>query len=77
MQVRTPPQRRAQDKLGRREIAVLKMSAAGLSSTAIGERLFIAPGTVEVHRRNIMRKLALHNIAELTQYAIREGLIAL
>ena len=77
MLIRTPPQGSAQVKLGRREIDVLKMIAAGLTSTAIGERLFIAPGTVEVHRRNIMRKLALHNIAELTQYAIREGLIAL
>lgn len=76
MLIRTP-QGSAQVKLGRREIDVLKMIAAGLTSTAIGERLFIAPGTVEVHRRNIMRKLALHNIAELTQYAIREGLIAL
>ena len=77
MLIRTPPQGNSQAKLGRREIDVLKMIAAGLTSTAIGERLFIAPGTVDVHRRNIMRKLALHNIAELTQYAIREGLITL
>lgn len=77
MLVRTPPQGNAQARLGRREVDVLKMIAAGLTSTAISERLFIAPGTVDVHRRNIMRKLALHNIAELTQYAIREGLIAL
>ena len=64
-------------KLGRREIEVLKMIARGQTSAAIAESLFIAVGTVEVHRRNIMRKLELHNIAELTQYAIREGLITL
>ena len=77
MLVRTPPPGGKQVKLGRREIEVLKLIAEGLTSTAIGERLFIAPGTVEVHRRNIMNKLELHNIAELTQYAIREGLIGL
>ena len=77
MLVKTSPQSGSQVKLGRREIEVLKLVAEGLTSTAIGERLFIAPGTVEVHRRNVMRKLELHNIAELTQYAIREGLIGL
>ena len=77
MLVATPASNATQVKLGRREIEVLKMIAKGMTSTAIGDKLFIAPGTVEVHRRNIMRKLELHNIAELTQYAIREGLIAL
>ncbi len=77
MLVRTPPPGGKQVKLGRREIEVLKLIAEGLTSTAIGDKLFIAPGTVEVHRRNIMNKLELHNIAELTQYAIREGLIGL
>lgn len=77
MLVRTPPSGGKQVKLGRREIEVLKLIAEGLTSTAIGDKLFIAPGTVEVHRRNIMNKLELHNIAELTQYAIREGLIGL
>lgn len=77
MLVKTTPQSDTQVKLGRREVEVLKLIAEGLTSTAIGDRLFIAPGTVEVHRRNIMRKLELHNIAELTQHAIREGLIGL
>ena len=36
--------------------------------------MHIAASTVEVHRRNIMRKLDLHSVAELTKYAIREGL---
>ena len=62
--------------LGRREIEVLKLIAVGMTSSAISEKLFIAQGTVEVHRRNIMRKLEQHNIAGLTQYAIREGLIS-
>ena len=43
-------------------------------SVQIGERLHIAASTVEVHRRNLMRKLDLHNVAELTRYAITEGI---
>ena len=77
MLVKSPADNGAQDKLGRRELEVLKMIALGETSTAIAQRLYIAVGTVEVHRRNIMRKLDLHKIAELTQYAIREGLISL
>ena len=40
----------------------------------IAERLHIATSTVEVHRRNLMRKLDLHNVAELTRYAITSGI---
>jgi DNA-binding NarL/FixJ family response regulator len=61
-------------RLGRRENEVLKLLAEGLTSPEIGSRLYIATSTVEVHRRNIMRKLDLHSIAELTKYAIRNGL---
>jgi two-component system NarL family response regulator len=71
-----PAQSSAEAVLGRREIEVLKLIAIGLTSAAISEKLFIAQGTVEVHRRNILRKLDQHNIAGLTQYAIREGLIS-
>lgn len=64
-------------RLGQREIEVLKMIAMGHSSAEIGKQLFIATGTAEVHRRNILRKLELHDVAGLTRYAIREGLISL
>jgi DNA-binding NarL/FixJ family response regulator len=62
--------------LARREREVLRMIAQGMRSQAIGEELHISVSTVEVHRRNIMRKLGLHTIAELTRYAIREGNVA-
>jgi DNA-binding NarL/FixJ family response regulator len=62
------------ETLGRREREVLQLLASGKTSVQIAETLHIATGTVEVHRRNIMRKLDLHNVAELTKYAIREGL---
>ncbi len=58
-----------------REREVLCLMAQGKRSSEIALQLFIAVSTVDVHRRNIMNKLDLHNIAELTKYAIREGLI--
>jgi DNA-binding NarL/FixJ family response regulator len=60
--------------LGRREREVLQLVAEGHRSPAIAERMFISVATVEAHRRNIMRKLNLHTVAELTKFAIREGL---
>jgi two-component system NarL family response regulator len=63
--------------LGPRECEVLQLLAEGHSSPEIGRRLHIAASTVETHRRNIMKKLDVHSIAELTKYAIREGLTPL
>jgi two-component system NarL family response regulator len=60
--------------LGQREREVLQLIAEGHRSQQIADRLRISVATVEVHRRNIMRKLDLHSVAELTKYAIREGL---
>lgn len=60
--------------LAPRERQVLQMIAEGRTSAEIGERLSLSPHTVDTHRRNLMRKLNLHNIADLTRYAIREGL---
>ena len=65
------------ETLGRREREVLQLLAGGKTSVQIAEALHIATGTVEVHRRNIMRKLDLHNVAELTKYAIRVGLTSI
>jgi two-component system NarL family response regulator len=63
--------------LGARERQILQLLAEGHKSPAIARRLHIAPSTVETHRRNIMRKLDVHNIVELTKYAVREGLTSL
>jgi DNA-binding NarL/FixJ family response regulator len=72
------PQAAAQPgMLGSRERQVLALLADGKRSSEIGERLQIATATVEAHRRNIMRKLRLHSVAELTKYAIRKGLTSL
>jgi two-component system NarL family response regulator len=65
----------AQGSLSQREIQVTKMLAEGKSTPAIAAELHISPSTVDVHRRNLMRKLDLHNVVEITKYAIRVGLI--
>ena len=61
--------------LGKREKEVLSLVCVGKSSLAIAQLLGIAEGTVEAHRRNIKQKLGIYSTAELTRYAIREGLI--
>lgn len=60
--------------LGAREREVLQLLAEGLTSSEIAQRMGVSTSTVETHRRNIMRKLDLHSVAELTKYAIREGM---
>lgn len=62
-------------QLGEREEQVLKLIADGYSSKEIARDLQIAPSTVEVHRRNIMRKVGLHKVADLTRYAIRNQMV--
>lgn len=60
--------------LSPRERQVLQLIAEGNSTKGVAERLQIAATTVETHRRQIMDKLNLRTIAELTKYAVREGL---
>jgi len=60
--------------LGKREREVLCLLADGRRSADIATELGIATATVDVHRRNIKKKLKLFTTAELTRYAIREGL---
>ena len=60
-----------------REREVLQLLAEGKSTKDIAGILNISVKTVESHRKQIMDKLDLHSIAELTKYAIREGLTRL
>ena len=61
--------------LSRRELQVATLLAEGRSTPEIAAKLNISPGTVDVHRRNLMKKLEVHNVVELTKHAIRIGLI--
>lgn len=60
--------------LTEREREVLQLVAEGRTTKEIAGALYISVKTVETHRQNIMEKTGLHNVAELTKYAIREGL---
>lgn len=70
-----PASRRA--SLAPREREILRRIASGQSTKQIAHDLGVGSKTVETHRRRIMQKLNRHSVAELTQYAIANGLIAL
>jgi DNA-binding NarL/FixJ family response regulator len=61
--------------LGKREKQVLSLLAGGKRSADIAASLGIAVATVEVHRRNIKQKLGMNCTADLTRYAVHEGLV--
>jgi DNA-binding NarL/FixJ family response regulator len=63
--------------LSDREREVLQLVAEGKTSKEIASQLNLSIKTVEAHRMNIMEKLNIHTVAELTKYAIREGLSSL
>jgi len=65
------------DCLTPREREMLQIIANGMNSKEIAQHLGISIKTVEVHRHSIMKKLNLFSIAELTKYAIREGLTSI
>lgn len=60
--------------LSTREREVLQMIAEGKTTRDIATTLYLSVKTVETHRKQIMDKLGLASVAELTKYAIREGL---
>ena len=63
--------------LSGREREVLQLLAEGKSTKEIAHDLHVSIKTIESHRKKVMDKLGLHSIAELTKYAIREGLTRL
>jgi DNA-binding NarL/FixJ family response regulator len=64
-----------EDPLTPRELQVVKLIAEGHSSDQIADELVISRKTVDHHRANILGKLGMRNVADLTRYAIRRGLI--
>jgi DNA-binding NarL/FixJ family response regulator len=60
--------------LSDREREVLQLIAEGKTTKQIARMLHVSPKTVEGHRTRIMHKLDIDSIANLTKYAIREGL---
>jgi two-component system response regulator NreC len=60
-----------------REREVLQLMAEGRTTSQIADNLYVSTKTVEAHRKQIMDKLGIHSVAELTKYAIRQGLTSL
>lgn len=58
------------DELTEREREVIQLAADGLTSAAIGERLFISTRTAEAHRARAMQKLDLHSAVELARFFV-------
>ncbi|MGD8483560.1 MAG: response regulator transcription factor [Thioalkalispiraceae bacterium] len=63
------------DLLTRREREIVKLIAEGYRSKDIAEYLSISIKTVEKHRTNLMKKLDLHSVSSLTNYAIQQGIV--
>jgi DNA-binding NarL/FixJ family response regulator len=63
--------------LSAREREVLQLIAEGLSTKEIAAKLHLSVKTVETHRRQMMDKLGIFNIAGLIKFAVREGLASL
>lgn len=66
-----------EDVLTNREKEVLQLLAEGKSTKQIAKALYVSTKTIETHRRQIMDKLNIHNVAELTKFAIRKGFTSL
>jgi DNA-binding NarL/FixJ family response regulator len=65
----------AHENLSDRELEVLKMLAGGQSTGAIAEALCLSPSTVATYRLRIFEKLGMKNNADLTRYALVNGLL--
>lgn len=65
------------NELSARETEILRYIAEGMNKKEIADKLNISVNTVNIHRKNIMGKLDIHNAVELTKYAIKEGFITL
>lgn len=72
-----PPCPSAPVSLSERQIEVLKLTAEGLNTKEIAYSLGVSVKTVEVTRMNLKRKLRMNSIADLTKYAIREGICSI
>lgn len=63
--------------ISKKEREVLQLIAEGEKNRDIAEKMGVSIKTVESHRRNIMKKLNIYNIAGLTKFAIKEGIVSL
>ena len=72
---REKPAVRGYDLLSDREQQVFRLIVEGNSTNQIADVLCVSPKTVEKHRANVMKKLAIHNVVAMVKYAIKIGII--
>jgi DNA-binding NarL/FixJ family response regulator len=69
------PEEEELDVLTSREREVIQLLAEGKTSKEVAATLNLSVKTAETHRTNLMRKLDLHSVADLTRYAVRNGIV--
>lgn len=75
MRLLEPSEPGPRDLLTERQLEVLTLLASGKASKQIAFELGLSPKTVDVHRSRIMERLGLNDVASLTLYAVRQGLV--
>lgn len=63
-------------ELSVRELEVVQLTASGMNARQIADKLHLSHHTVYTHRKNVMKKLALGSVSELTLYAVKAGIIS-
>lgn len=63
-------------ELSVREVEIVQLTVSGMNARQIAEKLYLSHHTVYTHRKNVMKKLALGSVTELTLYAVKTGIIS-
>ena len=63
-------------ELSVREIEIVQLTASGLNARDIAKKLHLSHHTVYTHRKNVMKKLSLGSVSELTLYAVKTGIVS-
>lgn len=63
-------------ELSVREVEIVQLTASGMNARQVADKLHLSHHTVYTHRKNVMKKLALTSVSELTLYAVKTGIIS-
>ena len=62
-------------ELSVREVEIVQLTASGMNARQVANKLHLSHHTVYTHRKNVMKKLAIGSVSELTLYAVKTGII--
>ena len=62
-------------ELSVREVEIVQLTASGMNARQVADKLHLSHHTVYTHRKNVMKKLAIGSVSELTLYAVKTGII--